>query len=659
MFALLGADTFRIGFFADDFHLLDVARRMPLGDLLLGRYGIYPWYRPLSRELYFTVITHAGAFEHAVARLLSLAAVAVSTWQIRGIARSMGSPREGAVAMLLFFGYATTRFLAAWSSGFQDLLALALVLTAVREQVRGRTIAAVAWAVLATFAKETGVLAFPLLAAHALLLGEATARRRSWLEQAAGLGVAVLVHLAVRTTWHTGGSHQGEIVRSWRALATALARVVQGFVPGAGGAEPLAVLFGVVATAIAALLLLRANATPAAEGTPAPRPAPFAGAPRTSSPSERSRRAWTAFLAIGIVLGLSPLVVGPALGIATAYAYYGFSAVPWLALLLARAIARLPAAVATAAVPLLVGANTMTLGYRVPDLSTADAWEFHDWDWPEALRLSAIAQRLSGDVRTLVADRPADYAVLFLEMPQGCFFQSEDGPATREILHDRSVRSYWLNTPPFGLEPGRFTVLSMDLQTWHLKKVAFALEERGKLAASSAAAGEAGAAWVYCMHGNPAENARFEFRYYRVLAALIAEGPSRARRELLATGLGDTTGTTPERGVELAIGRSGPLHAPMLAMLRHPLDALGHVAFADACRDQELRIFEAVELRFATALDPGLLEARLRLAQSLLVRGKPAAARRDLAELARRFPATDVGRAAAALLDSAGAAARR
>src|SRR5689334_19847204 len=50
MLALLGADTFRVGFFADDFHMLDVARRMPLADLLLGRYGIYPWYRPLSRE---------------------------------------------------------------------------------------------------------------------------------------------------------------------------------------------------------------------------------------------------------------------------------------------------------------------------------------------------------------------------------------------------------------------------------------------------------------------------------------------------------------------------------------------------------------------------------------------------------------------------------
>src|SRR5262245_61072945 len=260
MFALVGADTFRVGFFADDFHMLDVARRMPLGDLLTGRYGIYPWYRPLSRELYFLLIAHAGALEHIVARLVSLAAVALATWQMREIARVMCTPREGTIAMLLFLGYATTRFLAAWSSGFQDLLALALMVTAVREQVRGRALAAAGWAILATFAKETGALVFPLLAAHTLLLGEASGRRRAWLLQAGGLLAAVAVHLAVRATWHGAGGEHVDIARSWPALATALGRVVLGFVPGGAVAEPNAVLLGAVATAAAGLLLVRANA---------------------------------------------------------------------------------------------------------------------------------------------------------------------------------------------------------------------------------------------------------------------------------------------------------------------------------------------------------------------------------------------------------------
>ena len=267
LIAVLAADTLRVAFFADDFHMLDVARRIPLGELIGGRHGIFPWYRPLSRELYFALITHAGGLERVAARLLSLAAVALVAWQIRGIARHMGRRREGTIAMLLFLGYATTRFLAAWSSGFQDLLALALTLLAVREQANGRTGAAVAWAVLATFAKETAGLAFPLLAAQVLLLRSGPGRWRAWLAQGGGLALALLVHAAVRASWH-GGGRQAEIERSWSALASALGRVAVGFVPASGGAEPVAVVLGAVAAAVAALLLARSNAAVARPRAP-------------------------------------------------------------------------------------------------------------------------------------------------------------------------------------------------------------------------------------------------------------------------------------------------------------------------------------------------------------------------------------------------------
>jgi hypothetical protein len=96
----------------------------------------------------------------------------------------------------------------------------------------------------------------------------------------------------------------------------------------------------------------------------------------------------------------------------------------------------------------------------------------------------------------------------------------------------------------------------------------------------------------------------------------------------------------------------------MLVMLRQPMTAAAHMVFADACREQSVFVSEAVELRIATALDPSLLNARLRLARALFERGKPDAGRRDLAELSRRFPGTDVGRAASALLDSAEKATR-
>ncbi len=56
------------------------------------------------------------------------------------------------------------------------------------------------------------------------------------------------------------------------------------------------------------------------------------------------------------------------------------------------------------------------------------------WDWPEAVRLSAISERLGEDLRTRLAGRPDSAVVLFFDLPKGCFFQSEDGPATREVF---------------------------------------------------------------------------------------------------------------------------------------------------------------------------------------------------------------------------------
>ena len=636
--SLIAADTVRIGFFGDDFHMLDAARRFPFLELLDGRHGIYPWYRPLSRELYFELVAHAGAFDRVLARVLSLAALALAAWQLRRIAARIGAPREGTIAALLLLCHATTRFLAGWSSGFQDLLALALGLAAVHEQLRGRIAAAVAWAAVGTFAKETAVLIFPLLAAHTLLFTDRPGRVSAWLKQLAGLAAAAIVHAAVRLTWQTGG-REAVIERSWSQLAMALARTAGGFLPSGSSLESLAILPGLMAAAVALVLLGPFNA---------PRgPGPHA------APDVPERAAWRWFVPLGFVLGSMPLVVGHVAGVATASAYYAFTAVPWLALLLARAITRLPRAAATALVSLLVGADTMTLGFRVPDLSSAQAWEFKDWDWPEALRLSAISERLTGDLRSTLAARPDSTVVLYAELPRGCFFQSGDGPATRESLRDPSVRSYWLNAAPFGLEPGRLAILRLDPGSRHLRRTSYALDMRGKLAASSVAAGDAGAAWVYTQLGTPEENATIDLAYYRFAAALIAEGPERARRQLVVEGLADPTEANLENWATLTVGPSGPLHAAMVRVLSQPFEAQAHVALADACRDAHGTILEGVELRMAVVLDPRAVDTRLRLARLLLDRGEPDAARRELTRLARGFPGTEAARAAATLLESA------
>src|SRR5258708_22041042 len=123
-------------------------------------------------------------------------------------------------------------------------------------------------------------------------------------------------------------------------------------------------------------------------------------------------------------------------------------------------MARLPRITAMVVVASIAAWNTSALAYRRVDLQAPQAWQFRRWDWPEALRLSAVTKRLQDDVRLLVASRPESLVILLSGMNDGCFFQTQDGPAARESLQDPTVRAFWLYAPPFGLEPGHFEILS-------------------------------------------------------------------------------------------------------------------------------------------------------------------------------------------------------
>lgn len=616
--AVLMADTFRLGFFADDFHMLDVARRIPLLALLGGDHGIFPWYRPLSRELFFALIAAAGPYDVWLARIVSLLCVAAAAWQVRAIAARVAGPRAGVAAAALFVAHATTKFLVAWASGFQDVLAMLLVLSAFRDHAEGRAARSLAWAFLAVFAKETAFLVFPLLALQTLLSRPARDAWRPWLAQLGVCALAVALHLGVRLGWQ-GAGRQVEVERSLSGLAQAVLRVIAGFVGSLQAPEPGAVLLA-AAAGVACLLLMRfgGQRLSAAKGE--------------ALPDATGRRAGVLLIAGGALLGFMPLVIGNAMGVVTASSYYAFSAVPWLAMLAGVALARLPFMAGAVALAALVSGNALTLGHRAPDLSQPSAWEFREWDWPEAVRLSAISERLGEDLRTRLAGRPDSAVVLFFDLPKGCFFQSEDGPATRESLRDLTVRSYWTNAAPFGLRPEEFEILRLDPATRHLVPFRPSVQERGVLAASSVTGGEPAVGWVFANHGPPQENAAFDFRYYRVLASLLAEGVAGARRELEAVGLADTLGAAPMEWATAAVG-PGALHAPMVEVLRHPLDARAHLAMANACAAANALVFEGVELRFAVTLDPGLLDERMRLAKNLLENGKPESARRDLAQL--------------------------
>ena len=101
-------------------------------------------------------------------------------------------------------------------------------------------------------------------------------------------------------------------------------------------------------------------------------------------------------------------------------------------------------------------------------------------------------------------------------------------------------------------------------------------------------------------------------------------------RELVASGLDDTVGTRPERVAEHVVGRNRPLFEPLAHVLHRPMDANAHAQLADAFHAMGAALSEAVELRFATQLDPRRVPERLRLGRALLTLGLVSAARQEL-----------------------------
>src|SRR5262249_52695960 len=207
--------------------------------------------------------------------------------------------------------YAFTRFLVAWASGFQDLLAVLLMLAALDARARAHFGFALLWAALAPFAKETAIIVFPLLALWEWR-ADVARRPRRLLALGGALALVVGGHLAVRAAWHGGGSN-ATIAFEPRALGEALWRVAAGFF----GGTPVVTRASVALAALGAVAL-----------------AIWLAPARDARGGEERAGAGPTFLAVAAALGLAPLVLGQLLGFTKAHAYYAFAAAPWLALLL-------------------------------------------------------------------------------------------------------------------------------------------------------------------------------------------------------------------------------------------------------------------------------------------------------------------------------------
>ena len=649
--AAAGSDVYRLGFFADDFLFLDAVRRWPVWQVLLGRHGVFPWYRPLSRELYFYAVSAAGPAGPAVARTLSLVCLFAAAWLLWKIAGGLTAPDSrarpsaavsgaefvapAAACLLLASGFA--KFLAGWASGFQDLLAVPLELLAVFAHQRGRRGWALIAAGLAPFAKETGLIVAPLLVAYTVLV-EGERRFRPWmLWQGVVAACVVAVHIAVRVYWHVGARLPAG-ASTPLDLPSGLAQFAAGFVPagiGPGGAAWLPALLA--AGASAAFLAAGARGRTGAM-------------PDSSSPVLPRRRIGT-FLVVAIILGVLPLLVGAFSGLARAHAYYAFTAAPWAALLAARALARLPRVPTGIGLSLLVGLNVWSLGYRPPDLDVQAGWEFRRLNWAEDVRLSAATARLRTDLSAILAGRPDSLVILFYQLPTGCFFQGGDGPAVRVTLGDPTLRSFYQGLAPPHLRSDRLAIVAFRRPEMHLALVARDDPLTLEIAMSQFVMGHAASSEAWIAYARAADSQRFDLRYLLAAAALALDGPRAYADSLARIGLADTTGDAPHRlASENLAGQPPGLVAAYEAALRRPLTARAHEALAESLSARADSVLGAMELRLAVSLEPGDAAARARLGLFLTRTGSIEPARAELSRaLEGPLPEVLAARARAAL----------
>ncbi|MGH7741654.1 MAG: hypothetical protein ACRENS_06485, partial [Candidatus Eiseniibacteriota bacterium] len=591
-------DTWRLGFYADDFIFLDAVHRHPPLQVLLGQHGIRPWYRPLSAIAYFYAIAAAGPLGAPLARLISglcLAALVFGTF--RNGERLVGS-RAAAFAAGALAVAGASKMMVGWASEFQDLLAITLMVWAVELHASGRRAGSLALAGLAAFAKESGFLAFPLLAGYAWIAGRPRPTKRWWVEAAAVLIAAIAIHLAARSTW-TAVAHRVRSPFSPFALEPALRALMADLAPG-----PLAL-------GAPALLAL------AAAGMAWPL---MSARSRDSATTIAATGAW-GFITLALMCGLSPLIASAAAGLYSPAARFALPALPWLALAAGAALARLPRRMGAGIAAAWIGLQVWTFSYQAPNLDRAEGWKTEPLGWREAVRIDARTRRLSADLRRELAGRPESTVVLYGALPSGSWFQTMDGPATRVVLKDATVRAYSISDAPLDTRSDRSRIAEYDPEESHhlhlvpddcdlaLRRAANALVQERPRAAR---------AWAcYCLR---ADTARTFARYLDAAAMLELGGAEAFRRALAGAGLLDSTRAA-ARPDHPAFAGTPALERAFSPALLEPRSAVAHGRAAARLSALGVDLLAAVEYRIAERLAPLPDSARAQLARILAEHG--------------------------------------
>ncbi|MEO5619184.1 MAG: hypothetical protein ABIS67_15545 [Candidatus Eisenbacteria bacterium] len=415
------------GFLNDDYLFLEEARTRPLASALTRLDALGNYYRPLSRQIYFALLSpiaggDASVF-HAVNFAIFLAALALLADLL---AVFVTGPALG--AGLLFFALLPfQRVNLTWISCSQDLLALLFSLAALalwRRELRGVAVAAY----VAAIASKEAALPLPLaFAAWDLWIARRPSRevlRRQLPLVAAAVAWAAIVML-VRSR-----SARLLVLRfDADGIPATFAHMVQSLL----GVEHPPGFLGAFARHFPEALPL---ALLGAAGVVAVGFARRAGLPPPLAPDRRApirfAFAW---------LGLFTLVTWPVVHIWCGY-YYTLAAVgaAMLVGLVARRLDRLGWVALCAGLLWWHAAGTGTRAFAV---------ENKPWGWTSHLttfyfeRGAALADSISRNLRALEPSPGAGTRFFFATLPPWAGFQMGNGALLRTLYRDSSLQSHF------------------------------------------------------------------------------------------------------------------------------------------------------------------------------------------------------------------------
>ena len=161
MVAILAIPALGFTYIWDDYYFLTNAVFYQLHDWAPN--PVDPFYRPISRGVYFTVLDLAGRGGPALGHALNLGFLLAIVVLLGSFVSRLAGKRAGVMAGLWFAALGAIPSLAGWISCDQDLLAILFTLIALHLRLSGRNGAALAAVAAGLLSKETILAVIPAI----------------------------------------------------------------------------------------------------------------------------------------------------------------------------------------------------------------------------------------------------------------------------------------------------------------------------------------------------------------------------------------------------------------------------------------------------------------------------------------------------------------